>query len=614
MCGIVAHIAKSERGRMSSETFAAMLRSLERRGPDDSTTFTRDAVTLGHRRLSIIDLAGGAQPVFNETRSVACILNGEIYNFRELRARLEKQGHRFQTHSDTEVIVHLYEDVGEQVFTELVGMFAVVLADFERGRILIGRDRMGEKPLYYVDTPDFFSCSSELKSFKFHPGVPWNIDRSALARYLRFGWIPGSDSIIEGIGRLEPAHYLVLEAGKLRKQRYWQPDLTPLAGVSRAELCEMIRGELARTIENKLIADVPLGVFLSGGLDSSTVVALAAQHSSAPLKTFSVSFGEEINELPYARSVARRYGTEHTELDVVTDLESAIGVVAEYFDEPFADSSSIPTYLISKAAREHVTVILTGDGGDELLAGYEGYSRLRTYTTNRWLGRSVRIGDAIAKRASNWSLADAMYPLSCSTSAYHQWLESRATMKLEDVHGVLGERSSGIDPTGPAYLALAERDPISQAFEFDLNYYLPDDLLKKVDMASMASSLECRAPFLDHRVVELCMRIPPLAKVRHGLDKSLLREAMAPHLPREVLEREKQGFGAPLAHWLGGPLKHMVDDLASRDAKLGEIGDGAQMRGLVNRSRATLQTDWRAPLRLWTLLMLEQWLQRHFSR
>lgn len=599
---------------MTAETFSAMLRSLERRGPDDSSTFTRDAVTLGHRRLSIIDLAGGAQPVFNETRSVACVLNGEIYNFRELRARLEKNGHRFQTHSDTEVIVHLYEEVGEQVFAELVGMFAVVLADFERGRVLIGRDRMGEKPLYYADTPDFFSCSSELKSFKSHPGIEWRIDRGALARYLRFGWIPGSNAIIEGVGRLEPAHYLVLEAGTLRKQHYWQPDLTPLTGVSRAAWCEMIRSELARTIENKLIADVPLGVFLSGGLDSSTVVALAAQHSSAPLKTFSVSFGEEINELPYARSVARRYGTEHTELDVVTDIENAVGVVADYFDEPFADSSSIPTYLISKAAREHVTVILTGDGGDELLAGYEGYSRLRTYTANRWIGKSVRIGDAIARRASNWSLADAMYPLPCSTSAYQHWLEARATLKLEEVSAVLGESLTGIDPVAPAYLALAQRDPISQAFEFDLNYYLPDDLLKKVDMASMASSLECRAPFLDHRVVELCMRIPALAKVRHGRDKSLLREAMAPYLPRAVLEREKQGFGAPLAHWLSGPLEHMVDDLASQDARLGEIGDAAQMRRLVNRSRATLHTDWRAPLRVWTLLMLEQWLRRHFLR
>lgn len=611
MCGILGHFTRQDSGRITEDAFRSMLEALQKRGPDESTVFQREAVMLGHRRLSIIDVAGGTQPVFNETGTVACILNGEIYNFIELRARLERNGHVFKTRSDTEVIVHLYEELGEAVFAELSGMFAVIIADFANDRTLIARDRMGEKPLYYVDDPRFFACASEIKALRQHPHIEQRLDRDALASYLRFGWIPGDRSILRGAKRLPPAHYLVLERGLVRQKQYWHADLTPLRA-SRLELCEMLRAELDRTIVNKLISDVPLGVFLSGGLDSSTVVAMAARHCGGRLKTYSVGFGSELNELPFARQVAERYGTDHTELTVEADIASALRTVAAYYDEPFADSSSVPTYLISKAARQHVTVILTGDGGDELLAGYEGYSRLRTYSSNRLLSKGMRVADGLWSRLGGRSLMDGIYPLPGQGGAYHAWVESRATFSKDVVMTLLGEsHSRNTDPSSPAYLSLPASDPMSQAFEFDLNYYLPDDLLKKVDMASMASSLECRAPFLDHRLVELCMRIPAIEKVRGGRDKSLLREAMAPLLPEAILTREKQGFGAPLVHWLSGPLEQQVAQLARPGTRIAEVVDSTVASDLVRHSMRELRNDWRAPLQVWTLLMLDQWLEHH---
>ena len=611
MCGIIGHIARTESGRIPAAAFGAMLQELALRGPDESTVFNREAVTLGHRRLSIIDVDGGTQPVFNETGTIACILNGEIYNFRELRQRLEKAGHRFRTNSDTEAIVHMYEEVGERVFAELTGMFAIIIADFEKSRTLVARDRLGEKPLYYVNEPGFFTCGSELKIFRHHPHVQRRIDRAALARYMRFGWIPGSQSIFQGIQRLEPAHYLVIEGGAIRKQGYWTPDLTPLRA-SRAELCEMLNAQLDRTIANKLIADVPLGVFLSGGLDSSTIVAKAARHSSSRLKTFSVGFGSQINELPYARMVAQRYDTEHTELIVDANIPETLEKVCSYYDEPFADSSSIPTYLISRAARQHVKVILTGDGGDELLAGYEGYARLRGYSGNRWLSKAARLADAAVGSLTNVSLLDRLYPLPCAGAAELHWRDLRSTFNATQLAGLLGATAVSDAATfGKPSLPLAGTDPLSRSFEFDLNYYLPDDLLKKVDLASMASSLECRAPLLDHSLVELCLRIPAIEKVRGGIDKVVLREAMRPHLPEAILRREKQGFGAPLAHWLSHHLHDAISDLSAPGARITEVADAAQVRECVTRSMAQLQMDWRAPLRVWTLLMLEQWLRRY---
>ena len=611
MCGIIGHVAKREGGRIAEPAFGAMLDQLALRGPDESTVFSREAVTLGHRRLSIIDVAGGTQPVFNETGTIACILNGEIYNFRELRQRLEKAGHRFRTNSDTEAIVHMYEEVGDRVFAELTGMFAVIIADFEKSRVLVARDRLGEKPLYYVDQPDFFTCGSELKIFRHHPHVQRRIDRAALARFMRYGWIPGSESIFQGIHRLEPAHYLVIEGGAIRKQGYWAPDLTPLKA-SRAELCEMLDAELDRTMANKLIADVPLGVFLSGGLDSSTIVAKAAGHSSSRLKTFSVGFGSQINELPYAREVAQRYDTEHTELIVDANIAETLETVCSYFDEPFADSSSIPTYLISRAAREHVKVILTGDGGDELLAGYEGYARLRGYSGNRWVSKAARLADAAIGSVTNASLLDTLYPLPGAGSAGSHWRDLRSPFNAAELTGLLGTTAVGDAAVlSRPSLSLPGTDPLSRAFEFDLNYYLPDDLLKKVDLASMASSLECRAPLLDHSVVEFCMRIPPIEKVRGGIDKVVLREAMRPHLPQTILRREKQGFGAPLAHWLTHHLQDATADLLAPDARITEVADAARVRECVTSSMQQLQTDWRAPLRVWSLLMLEQWLRHH---
>lgn len=608
MCGILAHVTKSDGGIIPPDTFATMLATLARRGPDDSSVLHRQGVSLGHRRLSIIDVVGGSQPVFNEDGDIACILNGEIYNFEELRRQLKDSGHHFRTQSDTEVVVHLYEEAGEQVFSRLTGMFAIVIADFRNRRLLVARDRLGEKPVYYVNSAEYFTCASEIKAFRHHPRVRRRIDAQALESYFRFGWVAGNRSILEGIKRLEPAHYLQIEGASCKKVRYWSPDLSPLK-VGRAELCDRVVAELDRTMANKLISDVPLGVFLSGGLDSSAVVAIASRHSSTRLKTFSVGFGAGVNELPYARLVAERYDTEHTELIVGGDLLQAVQSVAEYYDEPFADSSSIPTYLISKAAREYVTVILTGDGGDELFAGYEGYARLRGYSRHRLLSKALRAADFMLAKGVSASVLDALYPLPGSDGAQITWRDTRSSFSDEDLGALLG-RPVATGPSETTGLKIGD-DPLSQAFEFDLSYYLPDDLLKKVDMASMASSLECRAPMLDHQLVELCLRIPAIEKVRGGQDKSLLREAMRPYLPAPILTREKQGFGAPLAHWLRSELREMVAELKSPSARYRDFIDHQEARRGVEQSMQELDDNWRAPLRVWTLLMFEFWLRYH---
>jgi asparagine synthase (glutamine-hydrolysing) len=431
------------------------------------------------------------------------------------------------------------------------------------------------------------------------------IDREALSSYLRFGWIPGDRSIYAGIRRLPPATVLTLEGTRAREVRYWNPDLSPLPNTSRSEVVEIVRHAMREAMTNKLVADVPIGVLLSGGLDSSAVVAMCSDVSSGPLRTFSVGFGSATNELPYARQVAARYRTEHVELTIDANLTDAVMEIGSYFDEPFADSSSVPTFLICREARKHVKVILSGDGGDELLGGYGSYLPMRSYSNIRGVRGVARRLDASGSMGSK--TIERFYPMPGNRGARAYWEDQRAAFSAAEVHQLthnsyaFGARAS---------LVLPNDDPLTRAFEFDLNWYLPDDLLKKVDMASMACSLECRAPLLDHKFIEVCMRIPAIEKVRGRDTKTLMREALQPLLPAEVIWREKQGFGAPLIEWLSGPLAELAQDSLDSRARVRELLDETSLDGVIERSWRTLRSDWRAPLKLWTLLSLELWLKR----
>lgn len=614
MCGIVAYFSRSDMSNAELEAFPRMVSALGRRGPDAQTKYSRSGISLGHTRLSIIDLASGSQPIFNETGDIACILNGEIYNYRELTERLATAGHHFSTRSDTECLVHLYEEAGASGVEQTVGMFAYVIADFRNRKLFIYRDRLGEKPLYYIDHPRFFACASEIKALEALPGFQSDIDPYALAEYIQRGWVSSPRSIYRHVKKLAPASMLEVNIDGTRESTYWSLTPTPLDRVStRQDHIERIRATLAETIPQKLVADVGVGVLLSGGLDSASVVAFAQEASSEPLLTFSVGFDSAVNELPAARLVAERYQTKHTELVVGKNAAEDLLSASAYFDEPLSDSSIVPTLAVCRAAREHVKVVLTGDGGDELFAGYHTYLRQRRYSDS-WL---VRKTAGAAERLSRLcglrgvDLVDALYPLPFTAGARHDWLHSRLPLTDLDLFALTHSREPVPEPLlRPGW----GDDPLSVAFEFDLHYYLPDDLLKKVDMMSMYCGLESRSPLLDHRVVELAMSIPPYEKLRGGQTKSLFREALAPMLPNAIIAGKKQGFGAPMNEWLEGELAELSNDHLCRGARIYSVLDEREVRRILAASYATLRSDWRSSGRIWTLLQLELWLRSRASK
>jgi asparagine synthase (glutamine-hydrolysing) len=616
MCGILAFYAKAQAGIVPKQTFETMLDQLAHRGPDERSAFYHERVGLGHTRLSIIDLATGSQPMFNETQDVACILNGEIYNFRALRSELEERGHRFASSSDTEVIVHLYEEVGEAAFSRLEGMFGVVLYDLRRGILLVARDRLGEKPVYFHESRDAFLCASELKALLRHPGVSREIDPQALAGYLYAQYVPAPLSIFGSIRKLKPGHYLRVVNGDLSVHRFWNPRIGIDASLGEREAIEGLRDRLSASVRARLVADVPLGIFLSGGIDSSAVVAFAAAQA-APIKTYSVGFGAQINELPFARKVAQHFGTDHTEIVVEARLSDEVVKAAACYDEPFADTSSVPTYVISREARKHVKVVLTGDGGDELFAGYESYIPQKYYSPSRLVRRTARLTDLLSLQLLGRTVLDGRYPLSRGDAAYAQWMTVRRFFAPSEIRDLLRrdlqpERS--FKPEA-GFLTIDADDPLSAAFQCDVNFYLPDDLLKKMDIASMAHGLESRAPFLDHRLVEFALSIPPALKLRNNVSKYLLRKAMVADLPEGIAWRPKQGFGAPVASWLEGDLKSLVHDALGAGARVREVLDPSALQAELDRfERKSSRTDWRRPFRLWAVLMLELWLRSYVPR
>jgi asparagine synthase (glutamine-hydrolysing) len=593
--------------------------AITHRGPDDEGVFRDQQAMLGMRRLSIIDLAGGHQPVHNEDATVQAVFNGEIYNFRELRAELEGLGHRFYTHSDTEVIVHGYEQWGDGCFARLDGMFGIALWDIRSRTLLLARDRFGEKPLFYADQGMRLLFASELKSLLQVPGFAPEISPEAVRGYVCFGYVPTPGSIFRGVQKLPPGHYLRFVEGRASVHRYYALELGPKHQLDERAAEEELARLLDQAVKSRLVSDVPFGAFLSGGLDSSVVVALMSRHLQQPVRTFSIGFREAAyNELSDARRVARHLGTEHHELVVEPDAVELLQQLVWYLDEPFADSSSVPTYLVAKLARQHVKMVLTGDGGDEAFAGYDRYLR---FLELQRLG-PLRPGAAVATgMAGRFIPGPNGYRLRRIAERLRQpfpesYLSGVALTRADVADALLGE---AVRPDGAGHyggLAAVARavetlEPLDRCVAIDFASYLPDDILVKLDRMAMANSLEGRAPFLDHRVVDFAVRLPREQRVQGRRGKHLLRRAAARWLPPEVLSKPKQGFAIPLGQWFRGPLAPLAGDLlASRSFReRGLLRPQAAQRYLG--SHLAGEAD-HGEL-LWLIVSLELWARRYLD-
>jgi asparagine synthase (glutamine-hydrolysing) len=575
MCGICGVMTRDE-SRPDPAVLEQMSHAIAHRGPDSHGLLTDGPVGLAVRRLAIIDLEHGDQPIADEEGRVQVVQNGEIYNYRDLRARLERGGHRFATRSDTEVLVHLYQERGLDFVHELRGMFAIALWDPGNHRLILARDRFGIKPLYYRLTEDELAFGSELKSLLSQPGVPRALDLDAVESFLAFNAIPAPLTIFAGIRKLPAGHLLVCDGREASVVRYARPGPNP-AGDLRSEPPEELAAELLERLRDSvsahLVADVPVGVLLSGGLDSSALTALAAQESPRPVSTFSIGFEEEsFDELDAARVVAERYGTEHHELVVRPDAAQLLPRLVHAFDEPFADSSALPTYLVSELAAGSVKVALSGEGGDELFGGYY------TYVADQL---APRIGPAVRplRRLVEW-LPSSSTKVSFDYKAkrfvrgahlppverHHAWKE----IFSRDLRAELVDRkrdgiADPLDLYRARYAETEGAEPLSRLQDLDFGIYLVDDLLVKTDRASMAHSLEARVPFCDPVVAELAFALPSRLKVRGFAKKRLLRQAVAPLLPRSIVGGRKQGFSIPLAAWLRGELEPFARDVLDRD-------------------------------------------------
>jgi asparagine synthase (glutamine-hydrolysing) len=604
MCGISGLLV--QRGNADPALVERMTATIVHRGPDHGAVAAFGRCALGYRRLSVVDLATGDQPVANESGSVVCVFNGELYNFRELRARLEGR-HAIRGTGDTPVLPHLYEEHGLDFVEHLEGMFALALWDRERDRLVLARDRLGKKPLLWAERPDgSLAFASELKALLALP-IERRLRLDAIDRYLALQYVPGPETALEGVRKVRPGHLLVAEGGRVEERRYWRPEPAP-PSTTDAEWIERVRDEVTAAVRRRLVADVPLGALLSGGLDSSVVVALVAQAGGEPVRTFTVGFGDRrYDEREYARAVAQRYGTIHEEIEVELDAAALLPRLVETFDEPHGDEAALPQLLVSEAARRRVTVALVGDGGDEAFAGYERY-----------------VAYALAGRIPRPLAAAGLRALSLVPSARREPRTPlfRARRLLDAAAAPRRDRYDRLQQVFPPELRrrlwsdeahaaleplLPEPGPGLAGLQLvDLETYLPGDLLVKADLASMACSLELRAPLLDPRVLELGLALPDRLKVRGRRGKWALQEAFAELLPPEVLARRKTGFGVPLERWFREDLREQAETVLLE-------GD----RGLFRRTEVARllreHADRRADHghRLWCLLMLELWLRRY---
>jgi len=619
MCGIAGIALASHECEPARADVLRMTDAIAHRGPDGEGAFVAPGVGLGHRRLAIIDLAGGKQPLGNEDGSVQVVFNGEIYNYKELRRDLESRGHTFRTNSDTETIVHLYEEFGDELVQRLRGMFAFSLWDNKQKRLLLARDRVGIKPLYYYLDQERLVFASELKGILACDAVPREIDVDALDGYLALGMVTGPQSILSGIKRLPPAHTLSISTRDWRAKlhRYWQLDFDV---EERSDWGEAIRHKIEESVERHLVADVPVGSFLSGGLDSSVITAIASKRLRGPVQTFSIGFREsQFNELPYARQVAEKYGTQHVESIVSADAVALLEQLCWHYDEPFADSSAIPTMLVSRLAARHVKVVLSGDGGDEAFGGYARYAHdLRESAVRAclptWLRRNV-----LATAANYWPNASWLPRIlrgkstltNLSLDPPQAYANTLAICRLPGRHQLLApdvRREPG-ESTADALIRRAfrdgKRDALSGMISADVATMLPDDYLVKVDRASMAYGLEVRPPLLDHELLELAVRIPSRLKIRKGETKWIFKQACGDLLPTGLLKRPKQGFEIPIDLWFKGPLKELFADTVLQPSSVAaRYLHLPTVRQLFERHLSGQQRLGRV---LWSLLVFTRW-------
>jgi asparagine synthase (glutamine-hydrolysing) len=582
------------------------------RGPDDGGLLGDDIAGFAFRRLSIIDVAGGHQPIFNEDDSAAIMLNGEIYNHHDLRKGLVDRGHQFRTRSDVETVLHLWEEKGEQCLTELRGMFALAIWNRRDRSLFLARDRVGKKPLYYARLANGgIVFGSEIKAILQHPDVRREPDLSALDHFLTLQYVPSPMTAFRGIERIPPAHWLRWRAGKVELGRYWRLEYEDKFREPEQELKEELLRLLREAVAIRLESEVPLGAFLSGGVDSSAVVAFAAQASSQPLKTFSIGFEpSQFDESRYARMVADKFATDHHELVVTAGAPELIDDIVWHYDQPFGDSSAVPSFHVARITRPHVTVVLNGDGGDESFAGYDRY-RLSRFASYFRLPRAARLGlQAAARPASRFlgrgrRIADV--GINDQFDAYYATLvhlhpTRKAALYTDDFRARVGDQ---ISPTLAQMRATPHAALLDSMLDTDVNNYLPDDLLVKMDVATMAYSLEARSPLLDHKVMEFMARVPASLKLRGGESKHLLKSALRGILPDAIIDRPKMGFGVPLDSWLRGSLKEMLLDTVVSDRALARgYFKPASVRAMVDAQFAGSD---QYQYVLWDLLLLEQW-------
>jgi len=626
MCGIHG-VFMLDGSRPDPAWLGRMAEVTAHRGPDDSGAHVDGPCAIGMRRLSIIDLAGGHQPIANGDGSLVVICNGEIYNYRELRSELRALGHVFRTDSDTEVLLHGYAQSGERFIERLNGMFGFAIWDRARARLVVARDRLGIKPIYWLRDGRRIAFASEAKALLALPGVGRAVDPQALAAYLELGYVPAPLSMFDGIRKLPVASRMRIDASGVAIERYWSPPLEVDRQVGPAEWAERVRERLEHSVRMQMVSDVPIGAFLSGGIDSSAVLALMARHSGAPVKTYSIGFDggpaeRFYNELEPARAVARRFGSDHHEIVVKPDVVRLLPKLLWHLDEPVADSAFVTTYLVAEFARRDVKVILSGVGGDELFGGYRRYLGEHYMRYFDWLPPRARRGAARlaarlpGDRHSRWLnyarlakgfLGAAALPFEERYRAYVETFGADATAAL-----VVSPPAERFDAIAAAFDASPGDDPLARLFAVDARTQLADDLLMLTDRMTMAASIECRVPLLDHELVELATTIPAGVKVAAGELKSVMKKALADVLPAEILHRPKRGFGAPMGSWLKGPLAELLQGALSKKA--------VAARGLLHHGPiASLIEDHRANRvdgtdRLLALLNLEIWCRVYLDR
>ncbi|MGE3888851.1 MAG: asparagine synthase (glutamine-hydrolyzing) [Vicinamibacterales bacterium] len=625
MCGIVGLVESDLTRPVPEAELQRMVRTLVHRGPDDEGHVTLPGVGLAMRRLAIVDLAGGQQPFTNEVGNIQLVANGEIYNFPELRRELEGLGHIFRSHSDIEVLVHAYEQWGPDFLVRLRGMFALALWDGRTRTLLAARDRAGEKPLYWTNTPQGLRLASEVKALLVRPEVSRELDPEALDEFLTYEYILAPRTILKGVRKLPPASYLTYRDGQVEVTRYWDAASVALKAWTDAEAIEALRERLRHAVISQMMADVPLGAFLSGGIDSSTLVAFMAEASRVPINTFSMGFDDgSYNELAFAREVASAFRTNHRERTVTPDLESLFDKLVVHLDEPFADVSMFPTYMVSSLAREHVTVALSGDGGDELFGGYDAYEAQALAARLGGLGEVVMPALAavaatlppterkkgLVNKVKRFTAGAATAP---SDLGHYRWMVYLgAAAKARLYAGGLRDRLRAHDVYAPVREALArfsQDDVLNRQLYADLSLYLADDILVKVDRMAMATSLETRAPFLDADVMELAFSMPAQLKIRNGERKWVLKQAMKGILPDGILTRRKEGFSIPMKNWLRRELQPLMRTLLAPDR--------IRARGLFDPAEVTRLMDAHVAGRenhahtLFPLMVFERWATEH---